>query len=413
MMTYLMRAPFVRYGALIFAVSVAALFLFPGGPSKLLSSGGFLPHATCYLQNPQLIKLHVATDLLIGLSYVSISLTLAYLVWRASKDIPFHWMFLAFGIFIISCGFTHFMEVWTVWQSVYWLSGYVKAITAAASVATALALFPLTPKIFKLIKAVKETEQSRLAMEKAHAALEESHRELARQKKELEVANRELEMFTYSIAHDLKAPLRSMRSFAELLNMEYSAKLDATGQHYGARIVGASDKMGRMLDDLLAYSTVSRSEIKPVPIHLKSAATEVLGNFTDEIDQKRAEVTLDLENVTIMADQTLLNQTLSNLISNGLKYVSPGASPKLHVTAKRQESTIRISVQDNGIGIDPRYRHKIFRLFERLSPEYPGTGLGLAIVHRAVEKMHGNIGFNSEVGKGTNFWFELPLAPLT
>src|SRR5882724_11896251 len=111
-----------------------------------------------------MIWLHVTSDLFIGLAYVSISSTLAYMVYRASRNIPFHWMFLAFGLFIVSCGFTHFMEVWTVWRPVYWLAGYVKVITAVASVVTAIALFPLVPKIFQLINAVKVSEDRRVKL---------------------------------------------------------------------------------------------------------------------------------------------------------------------------------------------------------------------------------------------------------
>ena len=132
------RNAFLRFGALILACTALVTLLFPDVVHGLFRGGQFMPHATCYLRNPQIILLHVSSDLMIGLAYVSISTTLAYLVYKASKDIPFHWMFLAFGLFIITCGFTHFMEVWTVWQAVYWLAGYVKLICAAASVTTAI-----------------------------------------------------------------------------------------------------------------------------------------------------------------------------------------------------------------------------------------------------------------------------------
>src|SRR5262245_27844315 len=147
----LSRNPFLKYGLLISVAVTAVALLFPEFIHGLLRADQFMPHSTCYLRNPKVIALHVTADLLIGLAYVSISSTLAYLVYKASKDIPFHWMFLAFGLFIITCGFTHFMEVWTVWQAVYWLAGYVKIICAVASVATALALYRLVPKVFGLI----------------------------------------------------------------------------------------------------------------------------------------------------------------------------------------------------------------------------------------------------------------------
>src|SRR5690242_1944727 len=111
----------------------------------LFDSGDFLPHAHCYLWIPSLVRLHLFTDLAIGCAYVAISLTLVYLVRQARSDIPFSWIFVSFGAFIIACGGTHFMEVWTLWTPVYWLSGGVKLVTAAASVLTALVLPPLVP----------------------------------------------------------------------------------------------------------------------------------------------------------------------------------------------------------------------------------------------------------------------------
>lgn len=127
--------PLFRWSIAIIAAVLAGVFVFEGLNISVFSLVGF-PHEYCYLQQPTLVWLHVIADLLIGLAYVSISATLGYLVYRASKDIPFNWVFLAFGLFIISCGFTHFMEVWVIWKPVYWLSGYVKVVTAAASVAT-------------------------------------------------------------------------------------------------------------------------------------------------------------------------------------------------------------------------------------------------------------------------------------
>src|ERR1044071_9744681 len=119
---------------------------------SLFDTGDFMAHGHCYLWLKSLVRLHLFSDLAIGLAYVAISLTLVYLVVRGRRDIPFNWMFLAFGAFIIACGATHFMEIWTLWTPVYWLSGAVKGITAAASVATALALPPLVPNALGLIR---------------------------------------------------------------------------------------------------------------------------------------------------------------------------------------------------------------------------------------------------------------------
>src|ERR1041385_5138589 len=127
----------LRIGVLLLAAIAAAAFMLPDFWRKTFSTQGFMPHGHCYFWRPEVMWLHVGSDMLIGLSYVAISATLAYLVHKARREIPFHWMILGFGLFIVACGGTHFMEVWTLWQPRYWLSGNIKLLTAAASLATA------------------------------------------------------------------------------------------------------------------------------------------------------------------------------------------------------------------------------------------------------------------------------------
>ena len=130
-----------------------------------------MPHEFCYLRNPAMVNLHFWSDLLIGIAYVAISVTLVYLVRKGRREIPFHWMFLAFGVFIIACGGTHFMEVWTLWTPMYWLAGMVKSVTALASVATALALPPLVPRTLGLVRSAKLSDERQTELEAANAAL--------------------------------------------------------------------------------------------------------------------------------------------------------------------------------------------------------------------------------------------------
>jgi two-component system cell cycle sensor histidine kinase/response regulator CckA len=151
----------------------------------LFSTGDFMSHGHCYLWDPGLVRLHVISDLIIGVSYVAISATLVYLVRRAKKDVPFSWMFLAFGTFIIACGCTHLVEVWTLWTPVYWFAGAVKLLTAAASVTTAIALPPLIPKTLKLIRTAKLSEFRRDQLQQANAILENEIAERKRMEEEL------------------------------------------------------------------------------------------------------------------------------------------------------------------------------------------------------------------------------------
>jgi len=363
----------------------------PGFGKDLLRGDQFMPHATCYLRNPRVIFLHVSADLLIGFAYVCISATLGYLVYKARRDIPFHWMFLAFGLFIITCGFTHFMEVWTVWQPVYWLSGFVKVICAAASVATALALFPLVPKVFDLINSVKVSEERRV---------------------KLENANTELEAFAYSVSHDLRAPLRAVQGLTGALREDYGKQFDPQAINYMDQITSASQRMDTMIRDLLAYSKITRTIPELHTVDLHRAIQDARTMIEADVAQCKADVQIENELPNVIANPLLLSQALANLLSNAIKFVTPGVTPVVKVFAKDGGRHVRVCVQDNGIGIAAEYRDKIFGMFERLHSvtDYPGTGIGLAIVQKAVFRMDGALGFESTIGKGSCFWIDLPKA---
>src|SRR4051812_14830095 len=202
--------PLLRWSIGVLLATILGALIFEAFDVSVFQRIG-MAHEYCYQREPGLIWLHVISDALIGLAYVSISATLAYLVYKAARDIPFNWVFLAFGLFIVSCGMTHSMEVWVVWEPVYWMSGYVKIITATASVATAIALFPLVPKIFRLIEAARKSEARRI---------------------EIEQLNDELERFNYTVAHDLRAPLRGITGFGQALREDFGAQLPPKARDY-------------------------------------------------------------------------------------------------------------------------------------------------------------------------------------
>lgn len=160
----------LSYAAALLIPAGILLAIWPKLAGNLFASGfggeSFMPHGMCYLWVPQLLWMHVTSDFLIGVSYLAISSTLIYLIYRARKDMPFSWIFVAFGVFILACAGTHFMGVWTVWTPSYWLAGYVKLLTAAASVATAIVLPFLVPKVLSLIKAVRLSEDRRVQLER-------------------------------------------------------------------------------------------------------------------------------------------------------------------------------------------------------------------------------------------------------
>ena len=390
-MTSFLRNPVVRSCFLGLGAVAATLLLFPGTVTSLLRADQFMPHATCYLRNPGVIFLHVSSDLAIGFAYVSISTTLGYLVYKARAKIPFHWMFLAFGLFIITCGFTHFMEVWTVWRAVYWLAGYVKVICALASVVTAIALFPLVPKVFALIEAVKMSEDRKVKLERA---------------------NEELEAFAYSVSHDLRAPLRAVQGMARALQEDYGQKLEPGAHEYTDRIMDASKRMDALIRDMLEYSRITRTEFEVRPVRVESALAAAQSSIAEDLKERQAEIRIEGSFPGVLAEPTLLTQVFLNLLSNAIKFVAPGTQPQVQIYARDAGRKVRVCVQDNGIGIATQYQEKIFRMFERLHSvsEYPGTGIGLAIAQKAMVRMNGSLGVESEAGQGSLFWIELPKA---
>ena len=383
--------PALRYGLCILAAVAGGVVLFEAFGMPVLQHIG-MPHETCYLRDPKLVWLHVVSDILIGVAYTAISVTLGCLVWKASKGLPFNWIFLAFGLFIVACGFTHFMEVWVVWRPVYWLSGYVKVVTAAASVATAVVLVPLVPRVLRLVAAARESEDRR---------------------REVEQLNQELERFNYSVAHDLRAPLRGLNAFAQILVEDHSAELSPAARDYLRRMQGSVDKMDALITDLLKYATIGRQELKLEGVPLDQVLRSTLAIMDGEIASRRAAVVAPRPLTCVLGDAVLLQVVFQNLIGNGIKFVSPGVSPRVEITAEIDDAgeTATISFTDNGIGLPAAGRERIFGLFERLHSQHSGTGIGLAITQRAIERLEGRIGVDdARPGPGSRFWIRLQLA---
>jgi signal transduction histidine kinase len=229
---------------------------------------------------------------------------------------------------------------------------------------------------------------------------------------ELEERNDELEAFGYSISHDLRAPLRAMQGFSQALLEDCGDRLDAMGREYAERIVAGAKRMDELIRDLLAYSRVSRAELKLVRVPLTPVAHSALAELSGALRARNASVHVDEPLPTVMGHPATLSQVLTNLLGNGLKFVPPERIPELRVRAERHNGLVRVWVEDNGIGIAPEHQARIFRVFERLhsNDDYPGTGIGLAIVRKAVERMGGQVGVESSLGHGSRFWVELRTA---
>ena len=232
--------------------------------------------------------------------------------------------------------------------------------------------------------------------------------------KELEQSVQELDAFSYSISHDLRGPLRAMRGFADAILEDLETRMETNPRDYARRIAAAATHMDRLIQDLLAYSRLSRAMFLPEPVDLTDVFDEVRIAMADELERRGAQLEADLASVPrVLGHRTTLFQVLTNLIGNAVKFVEPGTVPRVRVGHEEHDGRVRVWVEDNGIGIEPEHREKIFGVFERLHPvdRYPGTGVGLAIVRKAITRMGGDTDVTSEPGQGSRFWFELPIAP--
>jgi signal transduction histidine kinase len=229
---------------------------------------------------------------------------------------------------------------------------------------------------------------------------------------ELEAALRDMGAFAYTIAHDLRAPLRALAGFSQALLEDYGARLDPTGRDYAERLASASRRLDALFQDLLAYVRLSRSEVAVHPVDLSSLVEEVLEEEAAEIAGRRAAVAVGRPIPPVLGHRRTLKLVVSNLLTNAVKFVAPGTAPQVRLRPERRGGRVRLWVEDNGIGISPHHLDRIFGVFERLNREeqYPGTGMGLALVRKGMERMRGAAGVESEPGRGSRFWIELPEA---
>jgi len=235
----------------------------------------------------------------------------------------------------------------------------------------------------------------------------ETQEALAGKQQELERSNHDLEQFAYAASHDLQEPLRAVSGYCQLLARRYSGKLEPQAEQYVAEAVNGARRMQLLIEGLLAYSRIGRQGNPLVPTDARAAFDQSLVNLRTIIEESGATITHD-PLPTVLADPMQLMLLFQNLIGNALKYRG-NHPPEVHVSAQEDENECLFAVRDNGIGIDPKYKDRIFLIFQRLHTrdEYPGTGIGLAICKRIVERHGGRIWVESRPGQGSTFYFTL------
>lgn len=221
----------------------------------------------------------------------------------------------------------------------------------------------------------------------------------------------ELEAFSYSISHDLRAPLRSIQSFSQILVDDCSATLSPEGRDYLRRVVSSADRLDKLILDVLAYSRTARADVTLTPVNLDELTRDVIRQYP-MFQKEGVEIRIEGRLPEVLGHEASLTQCISNLLGNAIKFVAPGTNPRVKIWTETRGTEARVWFEDNGIGISPRDQERIFRIFERVhaSEQFAGTGIGLSIVKKAIERMGGTSGVESELGRGSRFWFQLPRA---
>jgi signal transduction histidine kinase/ActR/RegA family two-component response regulator len=413
---------------------------------RLLSEGNFMPHGMCYLWQPGVLGLHIVSDALITLAYFCISFALAYFVHKR-KDLQFHWMFTCFAVFIVACGATHLLEIWVIWYPTYWLSGSIKALTALASLPTAILLLRLIPQALQLPSpsalriANMDLEREVAVRKRAEADTRELNERLearvAERTRELEDANRILRQAQFTvmqqerlralgemasgIAHDINNALTPAALYSRLL-LEKEANLSDEGRECLVDIHRSVQDVVHTVARLREFYRQREPQLLAAPIQINRILEQVV-ELTRvrwcDMPQERGvvvdlEMLLEADPPRILGVESEIRDALVNLILNAVDAMPTGGKLTLRshgVAAARAEragatlpprTQVRVEVCDTGVGMSEETRRKCLEPFFTTKGER-GTGLGLAMVYGMVQRHLAEIEIESEPGKGTTF----------
>jgi signal transduction histidine kinase len=411
--------------------------------------------------------LYIISDIIIWFSYFMIPLTLGYFVYRRKREpIPFRSIIFLFIAFILACGLTHLVDAAIFWWPAYRLSAAIRFITAVVSLGTVVALVKIAPQVVvlkspdtleqmvdertkeltgvntrlheeivrrekierQLLMLNNELEQQARDLENMNHTLilrehellksEEKIRDLnsklekvvEERTRELEASNIQLEAFTYSVSHDLRAPLRAIDGYARILEEDYNERIDSNGRHLIKVITKNARYMGQLIDDLLEFSRTSRAELRKNVFQTEDEVKRIIAEQMTHEKNRNIEIDVRyLENCK--GDVNMLRQVWVNLISNALKYTRKAEHAHIEIGCMKREQEIEFYIRDNGVGFEMAYVEKLFGVFQRLhkKEEFEGTGVGLALVHRILERHNGRIWASAKLNEGATFYFTLPL----
>jgi signal transduction histidine kinase len=380
---------------------------------EVFASDHFVPYAQYLVRDPLLLWIDVVSDSVVAIAYYSVPLLLIYLISKR-RGLPFRSMFWRFSIFIVACGTSYAFDVVTIWYPAYWAAGAVKAMTAIASLACAVALIPLVPKALA-VPDQSWLENANQELEREVADRKRAQVELTRARDEAMEGARLKSAFVANMTHELRTPLNGIIGFSQLL---YAGRIDPASAEYKRSlgdILYSARHLLSLINDVLDLAKVEsgKMEFTSEPVDVARLVEEVRGVLRAVAAQKDIQVEAEgaPELGQVVLNSAKLRQVLYNYVSNAIEFSGKGTRVTIRLRPDGND-WFRLEVEDHGQGICADDLKKLFTEFHQLdsssSKPHQGTGLGLALTRRIVEAQGGSVGVTSEPGKGSTFWAVLP-----
>jgi signal transduction histidine kinase len=384
---------------------------------QLVIGTGFVPRGSAFAWQADILWLQVAGSVILAAALIAIALILLQ-VSSGRDGFGFGGGFGLLVLLLGALGLLQLLELWTTWVPHYRLLSLAMLLAAVLAAVVVALLWRHLPRARRMpnprllesdnLRLEAELRQERERAEELRAAQRSAETRLSECDEERRRATDNLEQYAYIVSHDLQEPLRMVVGFTQLVQKRYGEQLDDEGREFIDLTVQSASRMSTMLSELLALSRVGREPIPDQRVDLRAALDRAVVPLEPDLEAAHAQLTVETL-PAVPGSEMLLSQLFGHLLSNAVKFRSQQPL-RVRVYAEQGSRGWRICVQDNGIGMDPKFAERIFQPFQRLHTvsEYPGTGMGLAIVRRIVERHGGVVGVESAPGEGALFWFTLP-----